>query len=69
MEHRSCENCDFSATTSQTIGSAYMECRRFPPVENSGARSGFPLTLTDSWCGEFVRKIDTEGWVQVGLFD
>lgn len=66
MEHRSCENCVFSFDIPY---SDYVECRRMPPINATVTKTGFPTTPKDAWCGEFNKKIDTEGWVQLGLFD
>lgn len=52
---RSCETCEYYAQETTTLG----ECRKALPkgIEvNKSLYAGWPRTLKNDWCGEFVRK-------------
>jgi hypothetical protein len=38
-------------------GTDWVECRRFPPIDASSTKSGFPTAHNDAWCGEFKLQI------------
>jgi hypothetical protein len=54
MESRSCEKCTYAFPIT---GSDWVECRRYPPIEATSTRSGFPTSPLKGWCGEYKLHI------------